>query len=52
MSVVHDETTPYTAKFYAGLTEGSLRSARAVVPLVMDLVHPKSVLDVGRGVGS
>src|SRR5204862_3532668 len=30
----------------------SLRSARAVVPLVMELVRPASVLDVGCGLGT
>ena len=31
---------------------GSLQSARVVVPLLMDLLHPSSVIDVGCGGGS
>jgi SAM-dependent methyltransferase len=31
---------------------GSKGSAKEVVPIVMDLVHPKSVVDVGCGVGT
>ncbi len=44
--------TPYDAAFYAQQADESLRSARAVVPLVLDLVRPASVLDVGCGVGT
>ncbi|MFA4992278.1 MAG: methyltransferase domain-containing protein [Candidatus Omnitrophota bacterium] len=32
--------------------EGSRKSARVIVPLVLDLVRPKSVIDVGCGLGS
>ena len=44
--------TPYDAAFYADQADGSLRSARAVAPLVMDLVRPTSVVDVGCGLGT
>jgi SAM-dependent methyltransferase len=44
--------TPYDGAFYAQQADESLRSARAVVPLVVDLVRPASVLDVGCGVGT
>jgi SAM-dependent methyltransferase len=44
--------TPYDAAFYADQADGSLRSARAIVPLVMELVKPASVLDVGCGLGT
>ncbi|MFO0804946.1 MAG: class I SAM-dependent methyltransferase [Gemmataceae bacterium] len=44
--------TPYDAAFYADQSDGSLRSARAVAPLVVELVQPRSVLDVGCGVGT
>src|SRR5436190_19968909 len=44
--------TAYDATFYAEQADGSLRSARAVVPLVMELVRPASVLDVGCGLGT
>lgn len=42
----------YTNEFYAEQQAGSLRSARAVVPLVLDAVRPRSVVDVGCGVGT
>ncbi|MBI5641483.1 MAG: methyltransferase domain-containing protein [Nitrospirae bacterium] len=32
--------------------EGSLRSARAILPYITDLVRPKSVIDIGCGVGT
>jgi len=44
--------TPYDAAFYADQADGSLRSARAVVPHVLELVRPVSVLDVGCGLGT
>jgi SAM-dependent methyltransferase len=44
--------TPYNAAFYTQQANESLLSARAVVPLVMDLVKPAAVLDVGCGVGT
>ena len=42
----------YSPQYYRGLNEGSRRSARAVVPVVFELVHPKSVVDVGCGTGA
>lgn len=42
----------YDKDFFLPLQDGSLRSARQIVPLVIDLVHPASVLDVGCGVGA
>lgn len=42
----------YPASFFRSLDEGALRSAEIVVPLVMDLVHPRSVIDVGCGTGA
>jgi len=44
--------TPYDDAFYAEQADGSLRSARVIVPLVMELVKPASVLDVGCGLGT
>ncbi len=44
--------TPYTEDFYGALREGSRRSAREIVPLVLELIQPKSVVDVGCGLGS
>lgn len=43
--------TPYTASFYRQQHLGSYNSAREVVPLVLKLIKPKSVVDVGCGVG-
>jgi SAM-dependent methyltransferase len=44
--------TPYTVDFYKNHRDGSRRSARQIVPLVLELVQPKSVIDVGCGVGA
>jgi SAM-dependent methyltransferase len=43
--------TQYTGEFYRIHRDGSRRSAEAVVPVVVDLVRPGSVVDVGCGVG-
>lgn len=45
-------STPYDHAFYATQQEGSHSSARAIAPLVIDLLRPRSVLDVGCGVGT
>jgi SAM-dependent methyltransferase len=45
-------TTPYGAAFFDAQREGSRRSARQIVPLVVDLVRPRHVVDVGCGTGS
>jgi SAM-dependent methyltransferase len=42
----------YTNQFYTGQCEGSLRSAREIVPLVVSLTRPRSVVDVGCGIGT
>jgi SAM-dependent methyltransferase len=42
----------YDTAFFEDHAAGSRRSAAVVVPLVNDLVRPKSVLDVGCGVGT
>jgi SAM-dependent methyltransferase len=44
--------TAYDRAFFSDLADDSLRSARVIVPLVMDLLAPKSVLDVGCGTGA
>ena len=43
---------PYGRDFYVANAEGARRSARVVVPLILELVHPESVVDVGCGVGA
>jgi SAM-dependent methyltransferase len=41
----------YGASFFAAIDEGSRRSAEAVVPLLLQLFSPRSVVDVGGGGG-
>jgi SAM-dependent methyltransferase len=43
---------PYTDEFFERLLEGTRRSALIVVPMVMDLIRPKRVVDVGCGWGT
>ena len=43
---------PYTKEYYHALREGARRSAEAVVPLVMELLRPRSVIDIGCGDGT
>jgi hypothetical protein len=43
--------TAYDATFFAGIEGGSRRSAEAVVPLLIDLFSPSSVVDIGGGGG-
>ena len=42
----------YGPAFYRAHSEGSLRSARVVVPLVLKMLEPRSVVDVGCGIGT
>lgn len=42
----------YDEAFYRRQQEGSRRSARVVVPTILDLVGPRSAVDVGCGVGT
>lgn len=42
----------YDGQFFTNIGGGSRRSAEAVVPIVVDLVHPKTVVDVGCGSGT
>lgn len=43
---------PYQPEFFDGFTDDSRRSADAVVPIVKALVEPRSVVDVGCGMGT
>ena len=43
---------PYTGGFFDTIRGGSRRSAQAVVPIVLQLIRPKSVIDVGCGDGT
>jgi len=42
----------YTKEFYRIQQPGSLQAARTIVPLVAQLIKPKSVVDVGCGTGT
>ena len=42
----------YGRNFYQGQQSGSHKSAQRIVPFVMELVKPTSVVDVGCGVGT
>ena len=41
----------YSRKFFAHLRDGSLSSARALVPIVLDIHPARAVVDVGCGIG-
>jgi SAM-dependent methyltransferase len=41
----------YTTTFYECVAEGVERSAEVVVPMVVELIEPRSVIDVGCGAG-
>lgn len=46
-------TTPsYTTEFFDTIRDGSRRSAEVVVPIVLEVLKPKSVIDVGCGDGT
>ncbi|MBP2637396.1 MAG: hypothetical protein H6Q72_3303 [Firmicutes bacterium] len=42
----------YSSDFYKNQMNGSLASANSIVPLLIEYVNPKSVVDVGCGVGT
>ncbi|MGH7807740.1 MAG: class I SAM-dependent methyltransferase [Thermodesulfobacteriota bacterium] len=41
----------YSKEYYQELKKGSLQSAREVVPLVLELIQPRHIIDVGCGLG-
>jgi SAM-dependent methyltransferase len=43
---------PYSKSFYRAQRTGSMVSASNVVPFVIDLIRPRSVVDVGCGMGT
>lgn len=45
-------TNPYTRDFYKFEAAGSRQSAEVIVPLVLELVPARSVVDVGCGIGT
>lgn len=42
----------YDADFYGQIHDGAIASAQVIVPLVMDIFRPKSVIDFGCGTGA
>jgi 2-polyprenyl-3-methyl-5-hydroxy-6-metoxy-1,4-benzoquinol methylase len=42
----------YGPQFFEDRTGGSTRSATVIVPMILDLVRPQSVVDVGCGIGN
>lgn len=44
--------TPYTADFYKYQVDGSLNSAHEIVPFIVQLIQPRSVADIGCGLGT
>lgn len=42
----------YNKRFYQGHLESSRQSAREIIPLVMELVQPQSVIDLGCGLAA
>jgi len=42
----------YTREFYKTYKDDSLESAREVVPIVLKFIQPKSVIDIGCGIGT
>ncbi|MDQ4142577.1 MAG: class I SAM-dependent methyltransferase [Actinomycetota bacterium] len=42
----------YSSEYYISLAEGARSSGRVVVPLVLELVAPRRVVDVGCGIGT
>jgi SAM-dependent methyltransferase len=44
--------TEYSREYYTRLKSGSRNSAKAIVPVVFDLLEPRSVIDLGCGAGS
>jgi SAM-dependent methyltransferase len=51
-AVVADLGSTYDDAFFRELASDVTSSAEAIVPIVCDLVHPRSVLDVGCGRGT
>jgi hypothetical protein len=45
-------SSAYSTEFYLRQKDGSLQSAKEIVPLIIGLVNPKSVIDVGCGIGT
>lgn len=46
------ESKHYTTDFFTGHGGGALDAAKQVLPIINDLFHPTSVIDIGCGVGN
>lgn len=46
------KSLPYNAQFFADFREAAIYSARQIAPIVMDLMRPSSLIDIGCGEGS
>ena len=42
----------YTKEYYSEITRGSLQSAEATIPVILQFITPSSVADIGCGTGS
>jgi SAM-dependent methyltransferase len=51
MGLMNSPVGPYNAEFFRSLRDGIRRSASVVVPLLIDICRPQSVIDVGCGTG-
>ena len=45
-------TAPYSSSYFQRIRAGSRRSAREILPIVLELIRPRSAIDVGCGLGS
>jgi len=43
---------PYSTDFFKKIESGSVASARVVIPVLLDLLRPHSVVDIGCGAGA
>src|SRR4051794_18163398 len=46
------DMTEYGVQFFQGHQAGAVRSARHIVPIVLELVRPRRVIDLGCGTGA
>ncbi|MEW6736710.1 MAG: methyltransferase domain-containing protein [Acidobacteriota bacterium] len=47
-----DSPAIYNDAFFDSVSDGALRSARVVVPILLELIQPASVIDIGCGRGA
>jgi SAM-dependent methyltransferase len=45
-------TRTYTSDFFREISEPSRRSAQEIVPLILEMIQPRSVIDIGCGTGA